>query len=388
MEELDNLRAAFESHYGRSPAWIVRAPGRVNLIGEHTDYNGGFVLPMAIEREALLAAAPTEEGRIELRSTAAADAATIELASPVRRAAPGHWSNYPRGVVAGALERGMPLSGLEILIDSTVPPGGGLSSSAALAVATATVLEASAHHPLEPLDKVRLCQQAEHRFAGVPCGIMDPYVATFARRNKLLLLDCEACRAEPIEFSDAEVSVLIAATNVKHSLAHSEYALRRRQCEATAQKLRARSLRAVSERDLERSASQLDTVSLKRARHVVSEIARTRQAAAAISGRRWSEAGRLMYHSHESLRYDFEVSSPELDRIVEISSTIGEGGGVFGARMTGGGFGGCAVLLVRTAEAARIMQRLSTEYRERFTVAPSLFLSQAAAGACVLQHPL
>ncbi|HEY2339128.1 MAG TPA: galactokinase, partial [Steroidobacteraceae bacterium] len=310
MEEHDNLRAAFERHYGRLPTWIVRAPGRVNLIGEHTDYNGGFVLPMAIEREVLIAAAPKGDGRIELRSTAAADVATIEVASPVQRAAPGHWSNYPRGVVAGALERGMALSGLEVLIDSTVPLGGGLSSSAALAVATATVLEASVRQPLEPLDKVRLCQQAEHRFAGVPCGIMDPYVVTFACRQKLLLLDCESCHAESIELSDPEVSVLIAATNVKHSLAHSEYASRRRQCEAAAEKLRVRSLRAVNERDLERSASQLDAVCLRRARHVVSEIARTRQAAAAISARRWSEAGRLMYLSHESLRCDFEVSSP------------------------------------------------------------------------------
>jgi galactokinase len=343
---------------------------------------------MAIEREVLIAAAANARTRLELRSTAAEDPATIELAPPVRRARHGHWSNYPRGVVAGFLERGIALGGLDLLIHSTVPLGAGLSSSAALAVATATVLEASAHHPLDALEKVRLCQQAEHRFAGVPCGIMDPFVATFARSDHLTLLDCQSCRAEAIEFSDPEVSVLIVGTNVKHSLAHSEYPLRRRQCEAAAEKLHVRSLRAVSAGDLERAAPQLDAISLKRARHVVSEIARTQQAAAAVTARRWSEVGRLMYLSHESLRCDFEVSAPQLDRIVEIGSAIGERGGVFGARLTGGGFGGCAVVLVRTEAAAGIMQRISMEYTEQFTVAPSLFVSRAAAGACLLQPAL
>jgi galactokinase len=357
----------------------------VNLIGEHTDYNEGFVLPMAIEREVLIAAAPNGGTRIELRSTAIEDPATLELTQPVHSTRHGHWSNYPRGVVALFIERGIAVGGLDLLVHSTVPLGAGLSSSAALAVATATLLEASARHPLEPLEKVRLCQEAEHRFAGVPCGIMDPFVVTLARRHHLTLLDCRSCRAEVIEFSDPEVSVLIVGTNVRHSLAHSEYPLRRRQCEEAAGKLRVPSLRALSERDLERSASQLDTISLRRARHVVSEIVRTQQAAVAVAARRWSEVGRLMYLSHDSLRCDFEVSSPELDRIVDISSSIGEEGGVFGARMTGGGFGGCAVVLVRTEAAARIMQRNSTQYAEQFTVAPALFVSRAAAGACLLQ---
>jgi galactokinase len=385
MDELDSLHTAFGRHYGCSPAWIVRAPGRVNLIGEHTDYNGGFVLPMAIERHVLIAAAPNGGTRIELRSSAIDNPATIELTQPVRAAGHGHWSNYPRGVVGLFIERGVAVGGLDLLVHSSVPLGGGLSSSAALAVATATLLEASARHPLGPLEKVRLCQEAEHRFAGVPCGIMDPFVVTFARRHQLTLLDCDSCRAEAIEFSDPEVALLVVGTNVRHSLAHSEYPLRRVQCEAAARKLHVRSLRAVSERDLERAAPQLDAISLRRARHVVSEIARTQQAAAAITARRWSEAGQLMYRSHESLRSDFEVSSPELDEIVAIATAIGEEGGVLGARMTGGGFGGCAVVLMRSAAAAEIMRRISVQYAERFPVAPSLFVSQAAAGACLLQ---
>jgi galactokinase len=381
MSELATLRADFARHYGHSPAWIARAPGRVNLIGEHTDYNQGIVLPMAIEREVLLAAAPNGSRQIRLRSTAIAGPATVELSQPVGRTTHGHWSNYPRGVIAGFIERNVALIGLDLLVDSTVPLGGGLSSSAALEVATATLLEAVAQQRLEPLEKVRLCQEAEQRFAGVPCGIMDPFVVTLARRDHLTLLDCRSHLAQEIEFSDPEVAVLIAGTNVKHSLAHSEYPLRRRQCESAAQKLQLPSLRALGAGDLASAAHQLDAQSLKRVRHVVTEIDRTQQAAAAIAARRWSEAGRLMYLSHDSLRYDFEVSAPELDAIVEIARATGEEGGVFGARMTGGGFGGCAVLLVRTAAVTSITGRICAQYSQQFAVTPTLFVSRPAAGA-------
>ena len=381
MSELATLRADFARHYGHSPAWIARAPGRVNLIGEHTDYNQGIVLPMAIEREVLLAAAPNGSRQIRLRSTAIAGPATVELSQPVERTTHGHWSNYPRGVIAGFIERNVALIGLDLLVDSTVPLGGGLSSSAALEVATATLLEAVAQQRLEPLEKVRLCQEAEQRFAGVPCGIMDPFVVTLARRDHLTLLDCRSHLAQEIEFSDPEVAVLIAGTNVKHSLAHSEYPLRRRQCESAAQKLQLPSLRALAAGDLASAAHQLDAQSLKRVRHVVTEIDRTQQAAAAIAARRWSEAGRLMYLSHDSLRYDFEVSAPELDAIVEIARATGEEGGVFGARMTGGGFGGCAVLLVRTAAVTSITGRICAQYSQQFAVTPTLFVSRPAAGA-------
>lgn len=387
MSEVATLRAGFASYYGHAPAWIARAPGRVNLIGEHTDYNEGLVLPMAIGHEVLVAAAPNGSRQIRLRSTALEEPDTVELSQPVRRATGGHWSNYPRGVIAGFIERDTPLIGLDLLFHSTVPIGAGLSSSAALEVATATLLEAVAQRQLDPLEKVRLCQEAEHRFAGVPCGIMDPFVVAHARRDHLMLLDCRSCEAQDIELSDPEVAVLIVSTNVKHSLAHSEYPLRRRQCEAAAEKLRVRSLRALSAEDLERAPRELDAQSLKRVRHVVTEIARTQAAAAAIAARRWREAGRLMYLSHESLRRDFEVSAPELDAIVEIAGSIGEGGGVFGARMTGGGFGGCAVVLMRAALAQSIMESIHAQYAERFAVAATLFISRPAAGASVLRRP-
>ena len=381
MGELETLCTTFEQYYGRAPDWIVRSPGRVNLIGEHTDYNEGLVLPMAIEREVLLAAAPNGGQEIRLRSTAIDEPTVLDVSASIQRAPAGHWSNYPRGVIAGFIERNVALIGLDLLVDSTVPLGGGLSSSAALEVATATLLEAVAQQRLEPLEKVRLCQEAEQRFAGVPCGIMDPFVVTLARRDHLTLLDCRSHLAQEIEFSDPEVAVLIAGTNVKHSLAHSEYPLRRRQCESAAQKLQLPSLRALGAGDLASAAHQLDAQSLKRVRHVVTEIDRTQQAAAAIAARRWSEAGRLMYLSHDSLRYDFEVSAPELDAIVEIARATGEEGGVFGARMTGGGFGGCAVLLVRTAAVTSITGRICAQYSQQFAVTPTLFVSRPAAGA-------
>jgi galactokinase len=381
VSELATLHAEFVRHYGHSPAWIARAPGRVNLIGEHTDYNEGFVLPMAIEREALIAAAPNGGRQIRLRSTAVPQPGTVELSQPVRPATHGDWCNYPRGVIAGFMERDVALIGLDLLIHSTVPPGGGLASSAAVVVATATLLEAIAQRTLDPLEKVRLCQGAEHRFAGVPCGVMDPFVVTLARRDHLTLLDCRSCQAQDIEFTDPEVAVLIVDTNVKHSLAHSEYPLRRRQCEAAARKLQLNSLRDLSENELATVARRLDALSLKRVRHVVTELDRTRQAAAAIAARRWSSAGRLMYLSHESLRTDFEVSAPELDSIVEIAQAIGEERGVYGARMTGGGFGGCAVLLVRTAAATSIMARIRAQYAQQFAATPALFVSRPAPGA-------
>ena len=387
MGELETVRAIFAQHYGHSPDWIVRSPGRVNLIGEHTDYNEGLVLPMAIEREVLVAAAPHGGREIRLRSTAIDESTSIDISGSIQRATAGDWSNYPRGVIAGFRVRHIAVGGLDLLVHSTVPLGGGLSSSAALAVAMATLLEAIAGCRLDPLEKVRLCQEAEHGFAGVPCGIMDPLVVARARRDHLVLLDCQSCEAQDIELSDPEVAVLIVNTNVKHSLAHSEYPLRRRQCEAAAQQLRVRSLRALSVNDLERAGRVLDAQSRKRVRHVVTEIDRTQAAAAAITARRWREAGRLMYLSHASLRHDFEVSAPELDAIVEIAGAIGEGGGVFGARMTGGGFGGCAVVLMRAARAESIMDTIRAQYAQRFAVAATLFTSRPAAGASVLRQP-
>lgn len=384
MNQGDSLIDAFAGEYRRSPQWIVRAPGRVNLIGEYTDINEGFVLPMAIERDVMIAAASHHSRLIRIRSSCAADSMTIDLSQPVHADPPGSWSNYPRGVVAEFLARGIDPPGLDVFVQSNLPLGIGLSSSAALEVAMATLLEAVTGAALDRLDKALLCQRAEQRFAGVPCGIMDPFISIFARPDQLLLLDCRSHRAQEITFAEPSVSILIFSTNVKHQLARSEYPLRRAQCADAAQELGVESLRDVAPERLRERQLDLKPVNLKRARHVVTEMARIQQAAAAVREARWSDAGALMYASHESLRTDFEVSCSELDAAVDIARNIGLSGGVYGSRMTGGGFGGCAIALIKTEAAERIGGQLRDEYGERVGIIPTLFTSRPAAGAAVL----
>ncbi len=383
----DYVAEQFTKVYGRPPRWIAAAPGRVNVIGEHTDYNDGFVLPMAIERYTIIAAAPAAQGSqsVQLRSTAGDGAATLDLAKPVAPAAKGTWSNYPVGVIAGFLGRGLNPGGFDALIHSTVPLGGGLSSSAALEVSTATLLEAITGHKLDPVDKALLCQKAEHDYAGMPCGIMDQFISVMGQENHLLLLDCRSRKPELVPMTDPSVSLLITNTNVKHELTGGEYAKRRAQCEQAAKLLGVGSLRDATLENLKQAQPRMEDVVFRRARHVIGEIARTPAAAKEVRASNWPEVGRLMYASHASLRDDYEVSCAELDAVVEIAQGIGTKGGVIGCRMTGGGFGGCTVALVRTDAVAAISDRLAAEYEKRTKIKPSLFVSRPAAGARVLR---
>lgn len=372
----------FSASFGRAPRWLVAAPGRVNLIGEHTDYNDGFVLPMAIERWTVIAAAPGEPRRITLRSATAKGDAAIDLSQPVERGEPA-WSNYPRGVIAGFQRLGATLEGFDALIDSEVPLGGGLSSSAALEVATATVLEAMTGRVLDPVEKALLCQRAEHEFAGVPCGIMDQFTSVMAKEGHLLLLDCRSRTTELVPMRDASVAVLIINTNVHHELANGEYARRRAQCEAAAKVLQMPSLRDATPAGLQAAHGNMEPVVFRRARHVITEIERTQQAARAIRAGDWQATWQLMSASHASLRDDFEVSCAELDLVVELAQTIGERGGVIGCRMTGGGFGGCAVSLVRAEAIPEITRQLADDYRKKTGLEPAIFSSRPAGGARV-----
>ena len=253
MNPESNLGAAatilFQESYGRPPAWVAAAPGRVNVIGEHTDYNDGFVLPMAIERYTTIAAAPNQSSIVRLRSPIGAGEATIDLGQTLKPGPKGHWANYPMGVVAGFLSRGIRPAGFDAVIHTTVPLGGGLSSSAALEVATATLLEAVTGHRLDPVEKALLCQTAEHEYAGMPCGIMDQFISALGRKDHLLLLDCRSRETRLVPMTDPTVSVLIINSNVKHELTGSEYPMRRKQCETAAAALGVRSLRdATAER--------------------------------------------------------------------------------------------------------------------------------------------
>lgn len=381
-----HVASEFEKLYGRPPRWIAAAPGRVNIIGEHTDYNDGFVLPMAIEYYSVMAADRPVDGRevITLRSTLEAEVATIDLTRPVRLAAP-KWGNYPRGVVAGFLERGIQPGGLDVLLHSTVPLGSGLSSSAALEVCTATLLEAVTGTTLDPVEKALLCQKAEHDFAGVPCGIMDQFISALGREGHLLLLDCRTRTTELVPMNDPSVALLIINTNVKHELSGGEYAERRAQCEHAARDLGVESMRDVTVEQLENRKSKMSETVYRRARHVIGEIGRTVHAAQCVRQSDWSAVGQLMYASHAALRDDYEVSCEELDVVVEIAEAIGEQGGVYGCRMTGGGFGGCCVALVKASSVDDISKKIAADYKARTGIAATIFASRPAAGATVVK---
>jgi galactokinase len=382
-----NQRAcdAFQNHFVGAPYWIASAPGRVNLIGEFTDYNDGFVLPMAIECRTAIAARPNGSSHIQLRSAARSETVSIDLTQRLEPGTKGRWSNYPKGVVAGFQQRGHQVPGFDAVIHSAVPMGAGLSSSAALEVAFATLLERLCEVRLEPRAKALLCQQAEHEYAQVPCGIMDPFITSLGRADHVLLLDCRSQEPQWIPFSDRGVSILLFNTGVKHDLATSEYARRRRECAAAAEALGVRALREASPEKLTDHASILEPAVLRRARHVITENARVLQAAQCMRERDWSELGQLLDASHESLRRDFEVSCRELDTVVEIAHQIGRGGGVYGCRMTGGGFGGSVVVLVEAKRQAEIAEILVREYGNRTGNAASFLTARAAIGAQLIE---
>ena len=386
LPELSQFTAEqFTKAFGRPPRWIAAAPGRVNVIGEHTDYNDGFVLPMAIDRYTIVAAAPSESKRVQLRSSTSDQPASVDLSQPLKPAPKGTWSNYPVGVIAGFVARGLNPGGFDAFIHSTVPLGGGLSSSAALEVSTATLLEVVTGKTLDPVDKALLCQTAEHEYAGVPCGIMDQFISVMGKQDHLLLLDCRSRKPELVPMSDPSVALLITNTNVKHELTGGEYAKRRAQCEEAAKILGVPSLRDATADALERARSRMDAVVYRRARHVIGEIERTVHAAEGVRASNWPTVGQLMYASHTSLRDDYEVSCAELDAVVEIAQKIGIKGGVYGCRMTGGGFGGCTVALVQADAVDAISKEIASQYERRTKIKPTLFVSRPAAGATVLR---
>ena len=373
----------FAKCFGRAPGWKAAAPGRVNLIGEHTDYNDGFVLPMAIDRYTLVAGDRNAKRDVTIHSVTTGETSSFSVRSKVQRGQPG-WSNYVRGVVAGFQQRGFKISGFDAVIDSTVPFGGGVSSSAALEVATATLLEAMAGESLDPVEKALLCQHAEHQFAGVPCGIMDQFTSVLAQQDHALLLDCRSRAATPVSMADPGITVLIINSNVRHKLVDGVYASRREQCETAARILKVPALRDTTLKQLTAARETMDEIVFRRARHVVTENERTLQAARFIQGGKWSEVGELMYDSHASLRDDYEVSCPELDTIVEIAESLGEKEGLIGCRMTGAGFGGCAVSLVRTQALKSVARKLQEAYENKTGNMPAIFSSRPAGGARIL----
>ena len=373
------LQATFESHFGRSPEGAVRAPGRVNLIGEHTDYNDGFVLPIAIERETVALFARRDDGIVNLASTLSDETASVDLAAPIVKAAPA-WADYCRGVLAGLQAAGIELSGMDIYFDSTVPLGGGLSSSASLEVATGLAMMGGTN-ALNDSTLAKICQKAEHDFAGTPCGIMDQSISVMGLAGHALLLDCESGDVRQIPFNDPKLVLLVADTKVKHELNDGGYAARRDQCYSAAAKLGVKMLRELSPAALDAGKDALTEIELKRARHVVGEIQRTVDAVAALDADDYHAFGDLMLASHVSLRDDYHVSCDELDAIVDLAQPQD---GVYGSRMTGGGFGGCAIVLVEADRADAVSAAIIEGFEPKFGHPCVIFATTAAQGAAAI----
>ena len=380
---IDATKAAFTKQYGTEPIWIVAAPGRVNLIGEHTDYNDGFVFPMAIERYTIIAAALSGHNESTVFSVNKNESAVILTDGSSQPPVQVVWSSYVQGTVQYAFEAGFKVKSFRAVINSDVPLGGGLSSSASLEVAVATLIEAMTGQQFDPVQKALICQKAEHHYAKMPCGIMDQLIAVMGQAGHAMLLDCRNKLPTMIPMDDPSVSVLIVNSNVKHELTGSEYPDRRRQCEKAAQLLNVPMLRDATLLQLESARKQFEQepdgdLCYRRAKHVITENDRTTAMAEALMKRDWTTCGQLMGASHRSMKEDFEITCSEIDALVEIANGIN---GVIGSRMTGGGFGGCTVSLIETSRTAEILEAITRQYQSATGIAPSAFVTQPAQGA-------
>lgn len=358
-----------------------RAPGRVNLIGEHTDYNDGYVLPMAINFSTWITLTPLEERILDILSENFDEQVEFDLTDPNPEPR-GHWSDYVIGVAVMLQRAGYALSGARLRIRSEVPVGSGLSSSAALEVSTACALVSNSGHDFDRVELARLCRQAENEFVGARVGIMDQFVSLHGQANRALLLDCRSLEYKLLPLSE-DAQVVVCDTMVKHDLASSEYNQRRAECEAGVKHLAAslpniRALRDVTLEQLEKYGKDLTDVIFRRCRHVITENARVLEAGEALQNRDLKTFGGLMNESHRSLQDDYEVSSKELDLMVELANQVD---GVYGARMTGGGFGGCTVNLVAKDKVSEFKRRIASGYEEATKMKPEIFVCEPADGA-------
>lgn len=372
------LISQFERQFGHRPAFLSRAPGRVNLIGEHTDYNDGFVLPMAIDREVAVVGAPRDDRRIRLYALNFDDEADFAL-DQLQRSEPADWSDYPRGVAWVLREAGFDLVGFDGVLYGDVPIGSGLSSSAAIEMAVFMAF-AACQPALAGLDRVRaakLAQRAENAFVGVNCGIMDQFVSALGQAGHALFIDCRSLDYAPVPMPDG-MAVLVVDTAAPRSLAASAYNERRAQCEAAARLLGVPALRDLSPEIFAQRRAALPALVAQRAEHVIYENRRVLDAVAALRAGDVATFGRLMNESHDSLRDLYEVSSAELDAVVEIARGVS---GVYGARMTGAGFGGCAIALAEQTAVDALRDAVMREYPARTGRQPSIYICTANDGA-------
>ncbi len=378
-----SLEKTYEQAFGTLPEVVVRAPGRVNLIGEHTDYNDGFVLPAAIDRAITYAGRRRADRRVRVYSADFDATAEFDL-DDIQKDSKNTWSNYLRGVAKFLEADGHRLAGADIAFGGNVPREAGLSSSAAVEVGATAFWNKLLGLRLDPVYAVKLARHAENEFVGVPCGIMDQFISALGRRDHALSLDCRDLNYRYVPLS-SDVRIVVCDSGVKRALAQSEYEVRLKQCRAAVEKIAAtgrpvKSLRDVQPADLDAVCGSMDNLLWRRAHHVVSENQRTLEAVKVLQTGNMERFGELMNESHESLRNDYEVSSVELDKLVELAR---QQKGILGARMTGAGFGGCTVNLVRAEAAESFVRAVEKEYGEADTLAAKIYVCQASDGALV-----
>ncbi len=381
-EFINTTEQAFKSHFTFEPKFLVQAPGRVNLIGEHTDYNDGFVLPCAINYQAVVATCKRPDNIIHVYSVDYNEVDEFDVSKEITFHDSKMWANYIRGVAATFIKRGHKLSGLNIAVSGNVPQGAGLSSSAALEVVIGQTFKDVLGLKVTQAEIALIGQQAENEFVGCQCGIMDQLISAEGERNHSLLIDCENLDTQLISMPE-ELTVLIINSNKKRGLVDSEYNLRREQCEEAAKFFGAKSLRHVSRIDFAAKQHLLDPVVAKRAIHVISENERTLKAADALRHNDMKTLSILMTQSHISMRDDFEVTTSEIDQLVSIvKDVIGSKGGV---RMTGGGFGGCVVALLPHNLVDETIVAIEKKYEHMTGLKESIYICQAKDGASLIK---
>lgn len=387
----DPLASLFQQKFGRPPAFIARAPGRVNLLGEHVDYNDGFVLPAAIDRATYAAFAPSDSEdstlwAVDFDQKAVFSPETLPAKTQPDGSPLPDWARYPAGMMWALRQAGLKAPGMEAVFASDVPRGSGLSSSASVEMAFGVAWQQLGGWNLPPMELAKLGQRAENQYVGVNCGIMDQFASACGVENRLLSLDCRSLEWETLPLPEG-VSIVVADTTVRRKLTGGEYNKRRAACEQAVQLLQGRlpgirSLREVSLADFNRLAPDLPAEIEKRARHVVEEIERTRQAIALLRAGEAARFGELMNACHASLRDLYEVSCPELDVMAGIAQSLS---GCYGARLTGAGFGGCTVNLVAQEQAEAFAHVLAAGYESQTGLHPKIYICKASAGAGLLK---
>lgn len=383
MSQKQTLTDLFTNTFGHQPTHFFQAPGRVNLIGEHTDYNDGFVLPCAIDYQAMIAVSPRDDQKVVATAHSFdGQVSEFELSLPIAHSEEAFWSNYVRGVATVLLEKGMDLKGVNIAIIGNVPQGAGLSSSACLEVVTGLTLTRMAGLDVSLKELALIGQQAENEFVGCKCGIMDQMISACGKEDHAMLLDCRSLDTRLVSIPTS-AAVVIINSNVKRGLVDSEYNTRREQCEAAAKYFGVKALRDITLAQLEAAKGDLDDLTYRRARHVVTENDRTEAAAEVLAVGDLVAMGELMARSHASMRDDFEITVPAIDAIVEIvKNVIGSEGGV---RMTGGGFGGCVVALVPQDKVVAVKQAVEQHYPQRSNgLSADIYVCRASDGASEL----